>query len=116
LAIKFIDLLAKKNSSEALAFIDKFVNQGYDLVQFIESLITYSRKLMLLRVDKDLSRLVKDDLSGEQLNTALKQAEEFSLAELSKMIEILIETLYDMKRSSFQQINMELAAVEICNR
>jgi DNA polymerase-3 subunit gamma/tau len=116
LAIKFIDLLAKKNSAEALSFIDKFVNQGYDLVQFIESLITYSRKLMLLRVDKDLSRLVKDDLSGEQLNTALKQAEEFSLAELSKMIEILIETLYDMKRSSFQQINMELAAVEICNR
>lgn len=116
LAIKFIDLLAKKNSGEALAFIDKFVNQGYDLVQFIESLITYSRKLMLVRVDKDLSRLVKDELSAEQLNTAIKQAEEFSLAELSKIIEILLQTLYDMKRSSFPQINMELATVEICSR
>ena len=116
LAIKFVDLLAKKNSSEALLFIDKFVNQGYDLVQFIESLIAYSRKLMLVRVDNNLSRLIKDELSAEQLNTALKQTEEFSLAELSKIIEILLQTLYDMKRSSFPQINMELAVVEICNR
>jgi DNA polymerase-3 subunit gamma/tau len=116
LAIKFVDLLAKKNSSEALLFIDKFVNQGYDLVQFIESLIAYFRKLMLVRVDNNLSRLIKDELSAEQLNTALKQTEEFSLAELSKIIEILLQTLYDMKRSSFPQINMELAVVEICNR
>ncbi|MBU4285036.1 DNA polymerase III subunit gamma/tau [Patescibacteria group bacterium] len=116
LAIKFIDLLAKKNSSEALGFVDKFVNQGYDLVQFIESLINYSRKLMLLRVDKDLSKLIKEEISAEQLNTALRQSEEFSLAEISKMIDILLETLYRMKSSSFPQINMELAAVEICNR
>lgn len=116
LAIKFIDLLAKKNSSEALSFIDKFVNQGYDLVQFIESLINYSRKLMLLRVSNDLSKLIKEELSGEQLNTAIKQSEEFSLQEISKMIEILINTLYQMKRSSFPQINLELASVEICNR
>jgi DNA polymerase-3 subunit gamma/tau len=116
LAIKFIDLLAKKNSSEALGFIDKFVNQGYDLVQFIESLINYSRKLMLLRVDKDLSKLIKEEISAEQLNTALKQSEEFSLAEISKMIDILLETLYKMKFSKFPQINVELAAVEICGR
>jgi len=60
--------------------------------------------------------LVKDELSAEQLNTALKQAGEFSLVELSKIIEILLQTLYDMKRSSFPQINMELAVVEVCNR
>lgn len=113
LAIKFIDLLAKKKSAEALVFIDKFVNQGYDLVQFIQSLINYSRKLLLIRVSKDLSKLVKEELSGEQLNTALKQAEQFSLSELSKMIEIFIQTLYQMKRSSFPQIEVELAVVEI---
>jgi len=116
LAIKFIDLLAKKNSSEALSFIDKFVNQGYDLVQFIESLINYSRKLMLLRVSNDLSKLIKEELSVEQLNTAIKQSEEFSLQEISKMIEIFINALYQMKRSSFPQINLELASVEICGR
>jgi len=114
LAIKFIDLLASKKSSEALTFIDKFVNQGYDLVQFVESLINYSRKLLLVRVSKDLSKLIKEELSQEQLNTALKQAEQFSLQELSKMLEIFIEALYRMKRSSFPQIEVELAAVEIC--
>ena len=87
LAIKFIDLLTDRKSAEALAFIDKFVNQGYDLVQFVESLINYSRKLLLLGVGRELSRLIKEELSPEQLNTALGQAEKFSVTELSKILE-----------------------------
>jgi len=113
LAIKFIDLLAKKKTAESLSFIDKFVNQGYDLVQFIQSLINYSRKLLLIRVSRDLSKLVKEELSPEQMNTALKQSQDFSLNELSKMMEIFIQTLFQMKHSSFPQIEMELAVVEI---
>jgi len=114
LAIKFIDLLADKKSKDALVFVDKFVNRGYDLVQFIQSLINYSRKLLLIRVDKDLSKLIKEELSPEQLNTAKKQAEKFSVEELSKTIEIFIETLYRMKRSSFPQIEIELTVVGVC--
>lgn len=116
LAIKFVDLLTDKKSKEALAFVDKFVNQGYDLVQFTQSLINYSRKLLLISVSEDLSRLIKEELSPEQMNTAKKQAEKFSVEELSKMIEIFIETLYQMKRSSFPQIIVELAVVEICGK
>ncbi|MBU3923193.1 DNA polymerase III subunit gamma/tau [Patescibacteria group bacterium] len=114
LAIKFIDLLADKDSKKALEFIDKFINQGYDLVQFIQSLINYSRKLLLIKISKDLSKLIKEELSSEQLNTAIKQADKFSIEELSKMIEIFIETLFKMKRSSFPQLEIELAVVEIC--
>jgi len=114
LAIKFIDLLGDKKSKEALIFIDKFINQGYDLAQFVQSLINYSRKLLLIRVNKDLSKLIKQELSVEQLNTAKKQAEKFSVEELSGAIEIFIETLYQMKRTSFPQISLELAVVDIC--
>jgi DNA polymerase-3 subunit gamma/tau len=116
LAIKFVDLIKDKKQSEVLLFIDKFINQGYDLVQFVESLINYSRALMLLRVDKNLSSLIKEELSQEQMNTALKQSESFSVAEISKIIEIFIEALYKMKHSTFPQLEMELAAVEVCER
>jgi len=116
LAIKFIDLLADKKSKEVLVFIDKFVNQGYDLVQFVQSLINYSRKLLLIRISKDLSRIIKQELSPEQLNTAEKQTEKFSVEELSKIIEIFIEAAYQMKRSSFPQIVVELAVIEICGK
>jgi DNA polymerase-3 subunit gamma/tau len=116
LAIKFVDLIKDKKQSEVLLFIDKFINQGYDLVQFIESLINYSRALMLLRVDKNLSSLIKEELSQEQMNTALKQSESFSVSEISKIIEIFIEALYKMKHSTFPQLEMELAAVEVCER
>lgn len=116
LAIKFIDLLISKKSKESLLFIDKFINQGYDLAQFVQSLINYSRKLLLIRISKDLSNLIKEELSTEQLNTAKKQAEKFSTEELSKMIEIFIQTLYQIKRSSFPQISLELAVIEICKK
>jgi len=116
LAIKFFDLLAKKDNKEAFIFIDKFVNQGYDLVQFTESLINYGRKLLLVKVSKDLSKLIKEELSVEQMNTAIKQADEFTLEEISRAIEILIDALYQMKHSSFAQINLELAAAEICSK
>jgi DNA polymerase III subunit gamma/tau len=116
LAIKFIDLIKDKKQGEVLLFIDKFINQGYDLVQFVESLINYSRALMLLRVDKNLSILVKEELSQEQINTALKQSEGFSVTEISKIIEVFIEALYKMKHSTFPQLEMELAAVEVCVR
>ena len=116
LAIKFIDLLANKKSKESLVFIDKFVSQGYDLVQFVQSLINYSRKLLLIRISKDLSKLIKQELSPEQLNTAKRQAEKFSIEELSRMMEIFITTLYQMKRSSFPQILVELAVIEVCEK
>jgi len=116
LAIKFFDLLTKRDCKEAFIFIDKFVNQGYDLVQFVESLINYGRKLLLVKVNKDLSKLIKEELSAEQMNTAIKQAEEFTLEKISETIEILINALYQMKHSSFTQINLELAAAEICTK
>ncbi|MBD3282630.1 MAG: DNA polymerase III subunit gamma/tau [Candidatus Portnoybacteria bacterium] len=113
LAIKFIDLLAEKKTKEAILFIDKFVSQGYDLVQFVQSLINYSRKLLLISINKDLSKLIKEELSSEQLNTAKKQSEKFSSQQISQIIEILINCLYKIKRSSFPQIELELAIVDI---
>jgi DNA polymerase III subunit gamma/tau len=112
LAIKFMDLIRDENQKGIMEFIDKFVNQGYDLIQFIESLITYARILMLVRVDKDLSKLIREELSPEQINTALKQAGNFSLKEISRIIEIFLEALYKMKHSSFPQLEMELATIE----
>ncbi len=116
LAIKFVDLLANKKLNEALIFIDKFVNQGYDLIQFTESIINYARKLLLLRVERRMSDLIKEELSPEQLNTAIKQSEQFSLEEISKIIEIFINALYQMKHSTFPQIDFELATVAVCGR
>jgi len=87
LVMKFTDILIKKDISKALTFINKLLDQGHDLIQFANSLVNYLRKLLFVRVDKNLSPLVGEELTKEQLNVVLKQAETLSLENLSRQRE-----------------------------
>ncbi len=112
LVMKFTDILIKKDVSGSLAFVNKLIDSGHDLIQFTNSLISYFRKLLFIKVDNDLSFLVGEELTKEQLNIVLKQTESFSLEELSKIIQLFIDAGREIKYSSLPQIPLELAAVE----
>ncbi len=114
LVMKFTDILIDKNLSGLLTFINKLADEGHDLIQFVKSLINYLRKLLFVKVDRNLSTLVGEELTKEQLGVILKQAEAFSLENLSKIIQLFIETGKEIKYSSLPQIPLELAVVEIC--
>lgn len=113
LVMKFTDILIEKNLSGALTFINKLLDEGHDLIQFTKSLINYWRKLLFVKVDKNLSFLVGEELTKEQLVVILKQSESFSLENLSKIIQLVIDAGREVKYSSLPQIPLELAVVEI---
>ena len=112
LVMKFIDVLIEKDVSKALTFVNKLLDQGHDLVQFTNSLTNYFRKLLFIKVDKNLSSLVGEELTKEQLGVVLNQAEEFSLENLSKIIQLFIKAGREIKYSSLPQIPLELAVME----
>lgn len=112
LVMKFTDILTRKDLSSALAFINKLVGEGHDLFQFTKSLINYLRKLLFVKVDKNLALLVGEELTKEQLGVVLKQSETFSLENLSKIIQLFIEAGQEIRYSSLPQIPLELAMVE----
>lgn len=114
LVMKFTDILISKDLSAVLIFINKLLDEGHDLIQFTKSLINYWRKLLLVKVDKNLSLLVGEELTKEQLGVILKQSESFSLENLSKIIQLFIDAGREIKYSSLPQIPLELAVVEIC--
>jgi len=113
LVMKFTDILISKDLSAALIFINKLLDEGHDLIQFTKSLINYWRKLLLVKVDKNLSFLVGEELTKEQLGVILKQSESFSLENLSKIIQLFIDAGREIKYSSMPQIPLELAVIEI---
>ena len=113
LVMKFTDILIDKNLPVALTFINKLVGEGHDLIQFTKSLINYLRKLLFVKVDKNLASLISEELTQEQLGVVLKQSEVFSLENLSKIIQLLIDSSQQIKFSSLPQIPLELAVVEI---
>ncbi len=112
LVMKFIDVLIGKKSADALAFVNKLLSEGHDLVQFTNSLINYFRKLLFVKIDKNLSPLIGEELTKEQLAVVLKQAEKISLENLSKIIQLFIDANREIKYSSLPQIPLELAVIE----
>jgi len=112
LVMKFTDILAEKNVSSALTFINKLIDSGHDLIQFTNSLTNYFRKLLFIKVDKNLSSLIGEELTKEQLSVILKQAEAFSLEGLSRIIQLFINAHSSIKYSPLPQIPLELAVME----
>ncbi len=108
--------LTEKNNSQAIFHINQLVNQGYDLFQFSKSLINYLRKMLILKVDPNLSKLIAAELTKEQIDGMTNQGRELSQQELVKIIHLFIQASNEIKGADFPQLPLELAVVECCQR
>jgi len=109
-----VQYLTNKQSGEAIGHINQIANQGYDLIQFSKSLIGYLRKIMILKVDPSLSKLVTAELTKEQIEGIIEQGGKFEPADLIKTIHIFIQAGNEIKSADFPQLPLELAIVECC--
>jgi DNA polymerase-3 subunit gamma/tau len=107
-----VEYLTTKKNSQAIAHINQVVNQGYDLVQFSKSLVNYLRKMLILKVDPNLTNLVAPELTKEQINVIIKQGQSFSQPDLIKLIHLFVRAGYEIKSADFPQLPLELAVVE----
>lgn len=111
-----VKFLVNKESGKAISHINQVANQGYDLVQFTKSLISYLRKMMILKVDSDLSKLVTAELTKEQIGGITEMGEKLSSEELIKIIHLFVEAENEVKSADFQQLPLELVIVECCSK
>jgi DNA polymerase-3 subunit gamma/tau len=109
---ELVSYLVDKKSGQAIAHINQVANQGYDLVQFAKSLIGYLRKMLVLKVDPTLTKLVTAELTNDQIDVIIKQGERFSPQDLVRSIHLFIQAQNEIKSSDFPQLPLELAVVE----
>jgi len=82
-------VLAQKNGIAAMKLVDKLINEGKDINQFIDSFIEHFRNLMVARIGgKLLEGLL--DLPDELKEEILKQSQSFSLKQILNTIELLV--------------------------
>jgi len=110
-----VQYLIEKESGKAISHINNISNHGYDLIQFTKSLIGYLRKMMILKVDPNLSKLVTIELTKEQISGIVQQSEKFTSTDLIKFIRLFIQAGNEIKLADFPQLPLELAIVECCN-
>ena len=111
---EFVDLVGKNDIPKAVVFINDMSDKGVDLAEFTKSLIKYFRKLMILKVDSGLARLVCEDLTEEQIKTLQAQKELFPSQNIQKALGLFIEAENEIKRAYLPQMPLEIAVVELC--
>lgn len=107
-----VDYLIEKNNGAAISHINQVIAQGHDLTQFAKSLVNYLRKMLILKVNPDLSKLVAVELTKEQLDTIISQGKKFSQPDLIRTIHLFIQAGNEVKSADFPQLPLELAVVE----
>ncbi len=118
--VQMVDFLTKKDAKGAILFINKLVEEGFDLAQFTKSLINYLRKMMILagwrgtaEERQAMRQLIAPELTEEQFKTILDQGQKFSPADFIKLLRLLIRAENEIKSSVLPQLPLELVIVEL---
>jgi len=117
--IEAIGFLISKDLPGALGFINKLVEDGYELGQFAKLLVNYLRKAMILaawqsgREQDKIRALVAPELTDEQFKIILEQGKKFTGADFIKTIRLFMRAENEIKSAALPQLPLELAMVEL---
>ena len=109
------DYLNNAGAKEAIDYVGVLTEGGTDLEMFAKALVNHLRKIMLIKVDSSLASLMAQELTPEQMEIVIKQADVFSLDNVARAIRIFMVAQNDIKRSPIPSLPIELAVVEIIN-
>lgn len=103
-----VSALRLRNLSAALNQINKLVNEGIDLHHFTIDLIDYLRQVMLYQIMGSGFAL---DFSEDLVQAIREQAVDFSLEDVSRLINIVLDKK-NIKDTLIDQLPLELVCIE----
>ncbi|MFH1427642.1 MAG: DNA polymerase III subunit gamma/tau [Patescibacteria group bacterium] len=112
--INLIDILVKKDSAKGITLINKLVDDGADLKNFLNYLIEILRKILLNKINPGLSEKLGLEL-GESIEVKISEvSKDLSVEQVIVMIEKFIEIKNKVKESFITQLPVEIAITELC--
>ncbi len=112
--LQILQSLSDKNAKECLLFVINQVNLGVDIKELILSLMDNLRSLVFIKNELGES-LVKPNFTEEKYQALLKLAENFTMPDLIKSLDLLQTAYEKLKFASIPSLPLELAVVETCS-
>lgn len=109
---RFVDLVIKKDKEKAIDFLNEIYENGYDLEIFNKELLSYLRKLLLLKISPSLAQIIEKEVTDEELKTLFKQASLIEISFLERLLKRLIESQSQIKRSPLPILPLEILISE----
>ena len=103
--------MAKKQTKEAISFLNEIIEKGLDLKEFTKALINYLRQTLLLKIGESESLL--SGLTKEEIVKLKELSGLFEEKKLHHSLELFLEAENKMKFSPIQQLPLELAIIEL---
>jgi DNA polymerase-3 subunit gamma/tau len=110
---EFCEILIKRDSSGILFYLNRLMEKGHDLNQFIKTVLDYLRHILVVIVVPGSDSSVLADLSLSQIQNITKYRNAFTKDRLLEIMKVLNETELEIRRSSYPRILMEMALVKI---
>lgn len=113
LVIELFDALVAKDSTAAITIVNRLVQEGVNLSQFVQNAIEFFRKALLLKVNSQLDLFSTLELPKDEEKAILEKVERISLEELEKMITVFLDREQYLRASFIPQLPLEMAVLEL---
>jgi DNA polymerase-3 subunit gamma/tau len=104
--------ILKKDLPGSLAYLSALSDEGHNLVQFTKDLIHYMRKVLSLRINPSLEKIIEKDLTKDELAAVKALAAGADAAVLVLLLKALIRAYSEMRYSPFAAVPLEVMLVE----
>ena len=110
--IELTDMVRKKRTEEAIAFLNGILSDGKDVRQFMRDWISHYRNLMMVKFMRNPETVVS--MSAENIERMRRQAAVLELEDINRGIMELSTMSNEARWSTQPRILLELAIVRLC--
>jgi DNA polymerase-3 subunit gamma/tau len=111
--VEVADVVAVGDLRGAFEAVDRLVQAGHDLRNVTGDLLAHFRNLLLVQTAPDQEDLL--DVSADAYSALRAQADKFTPAELSRVLDLLLAAQNDMRWTTSPRLTLELALVRACS-
>ncbi len=104
-------IIKEKDSKKGLELLESLIDSGVDLPEFVLGLLDHLRNLLVAKAGGESEKLF--DLSQHYIEKYKKEAESFSETDLLRMIKIVADLNYTLKRTTEPRIHLEVALLKL---
>jgi len=108
--------ILRGNTARAIQFVSNLLDEGKDLSIFVLSLISYFRGILMLSINDNLSEIIAQNYTEEDIIRARNLSRQSSKNIFIFIMRKLMEARDKMKFSDFPHVYLEMAIVECSTR
>jgi DNA polymerase-3 subunit gamma/tau len=106
------ELIIKKNLKGSIGYLAELNEDGSNIVQFTKDLVHYFRKVLSLKLNPGMDKVLQGELTSEEVANIKKLGVSAETEPIIKLLKSLIRGYSEMRYSPFASIPLEVALIE----